>query len=234
MGVLIPDRAAPRGPRAGPTQAARPKQARLAVPVPVPLRAPRGPLSAEVPRRGLSSGQRWAAGAAGAVLVGIVTFAAVAARASRTAPALNLPSQHHETSNVQVQAPQSTEPRIFQPPPAPGRDLQALRYTDAAPPKPEAPSGLPGHHNVAILSRYDQGNVDAAIAVAEQEDDQVLLPPLQKFSRLYRTGKQAMAAGDKAAAIRSFSAALAVDRQLSRGSWGRYRPELKSLLARLR
>jgi hypothetical protein len=168
------------------------------------------------------------------VVVGIAAFAAVAARASRTPPALNLPSQHHEVSNVQVAAPALTEPRIFQPPPPPGRDLQALRYIDAAPPKPEAPAGLPGHHNAAIFSRYDQGNVDAAIAVAEQEEDQILLAPLQKFSRLYRTGKKAMAAGDKAAAIRSFSAALAVDRQLSRGNWGRYRPELKSLLAGLR
>jgi hypothetical protein len=183
-------------------------------------------------KRRASLAKRWGIGAAAGVVVLLGTFAALAARAPRAAPALNLPSQHPDATQVPAQA-EPLAPRIFTPPPPPKPEFTRWE-TAAPPPAPPADAALSGRHNPAILSRYDQGNVDGAIDVALQEGDDALASRLQKFAKLYRAGKSAMTAHDDAGALRNLTAALAVDKQLAKGRWGRYGPELRSLVAQLR
>lgn len=87
-----------------------------------------------------------------------------------------------------------------------------------------------GNNAAQILARYEAGNVDAAIGLADKAGNTALLGKLQAFKSSYDGAKKAFASNNAAGAIKGYEKALSVDEQLSSG-WGSYGIEIRKQLA---
>jgi pSer/pThr/pTyr-binding forkhead associated (FHA) protein len=101
---------------------------------------------------------------------------------------------------------------------------------EAASPPPARGSGA---HNPSILERYGEGDVEAALELASQENDKDLMGKLTRFQSAYDAAKASLEAKDGTGAIRNFSAALKADEPLSKGGWGKYGAEIRKQLGGL-
>jgi pSer/pThr/pTyr-binding forkhead associated (FHA) protein len=101
----------------------------------------------------------------------------------------------------------------------------------------EVPAAAPAHsgarHNPAILERYGEGDVEAALEIANQEGDKDLSAQLTRFQSAYNAAQASLTAKDGTGAIRNLTAALKADEPLSKGGWGKYGAEIRKQLGGL-
>ncbi len=89
-----------------------------------------------------------------------------------------------------------------------------------------------GPDRAAIIAKYEEGNVEAAIALAKAAGDSFLVQRLTDFQTAYAQAENAEKANDASTAIRSYERAYALDKTLSEG-WGKLGPILSSRLGDL-
>jgi pSer/pThr/pTyr-binding forkhead associated (FHA) protein len=83
-----------------------------------------------------------------------------------------------------------------------------------------------------ILAAYEDGNLERAMTLAEDEGADDLLEKLGRFQSSFGAGKRAVAQNDGGAAISHFNQALKLDEQIS-GGWGKQGSAIRTELANL-
>ncbi|OJH39608.1 FHA domain-containing protein [Cystobacter ferrugineus] len=116
----------------------------------------------------------------------------------------------------------------------PGRDTgRAVKEGSAkAAPKPLAPEPQAAPNPDAeaeILAQYEAGHVEAALSLARREHVENLALLMERFQQTWKAGQAAMEAQDARAAVRYFTEAHALDRQIAQG-WGAYAPRIRQAL----
>ncbi|WP_306818507.1 FHA domain-containing protein [Archangium lipolyticum] len=79
-------------------------------------------------------------------------------------------------------------------------------------------------------SRYEAGNVEAALALARSAHLEALASTLSRFQAEWIAGNAALAARDSASALQHLSNARELDQELANG-WGTYAPLIRKALA---
>lgn len=122
--------------------------------------------------------------------------------------------------------------------PAPAKVAEARGPSHAPAPKEPARAEkaesepAPKAGRAAILKDYLAGDASSALAAAKDAGDAELSAKLAAFNTAYAAAKSAVEGNNGNAAIRSYEKALAVDKDLSKGS-GAYAKEIKGELSNL-
>lgn len=109
-----------------------------------------------------------------------------------------------------------------------GKHEKASKVASAEP----AESGAASEAPEAVLKVYETGNVEAAIAAAEQANASKLASKMKAFNTAYTAGKDALASKDGGGAVTNFNKALKLDEQIDSG-WGKLNGEIRGELANL-
>jgi pSer/pThr/pTyr-binding forkhead associated (FHA) protein len=107
-------------------------------------------------------------------------------------------------------------------------ESKAEKKVAAAEPAPASAGEAPP----AVLKVYETGNIEGAIAAAEEAGASKLAAKMKQFNAAYSAGKDAMASKDGGAAVTNFNKALKLDESIDSG-WGKLNGEIRSQLARL-
>jgi hypothetical protein len=126
------------------------------------------------------------------------------------------------------------EARPASPSARPGRDTgrAAKEGSIKAAPKPPAPEPRAAPNPDAeaeILAQYESGHVEAALSLARRENVENLALLMERFQQAWKSGQAAMEAQDAPAAVRYFTEARTLDRQIAQG-WGEYAPRIQRAL----
>jgi hypothetical protein len=101
----------------------------------------------------------------------------------------------------------------------------------ATPPASPAPATENKEAEAEALSRYEEGNVGAALGIARRAQLDALTDRLARFQAAWAAGSAALEAGDAATALQQLSTAQQLDQELSQG-WSRYGPRIRAAITR--
>ncbi|WNG21992.1 FHA domain-containing protein [Cystobacter fuscus] len=97
------------------------------------------------------------------------------------------------------------------------------------PPPPESHAAPNPDAEAEVLAQYESGHVEAALNLARREHVENLALLMERFQQAWKAGQAAMEARDAPAAVRHFTEAHALDRQIAQG-WGAYAPRIRLAL----
>lgn len=169
------------------------------------------------------------AGAVGFGLAAVVMFAVFKFSQGPVYEDLTEPVQL-PAQEAPPEPPRRTAPSSPASDPEPDSEPELEPDSEPEPEPEEPPAGATG---ATILAHYEDGELAAAIELAQKRHSVELVSKLTRFQVLYEAGQRAMASRDTAGAIKNFEAALALDEQLS-GGWGKFNTELRRRLSSLR
>jgi hypothetical protein len=111
--------------------------------------------------------------------------------------------------------------------------VSAPRQREVAGPRAAAatPSAQlsPEEAEAEALSRFEAGDVEAALGLARRAHLETLSTTLARFQEEWKAGQAALTARDSASAIQHLSLALELDHALSKG-WSTYGPRIRKAL----
>ncbi|ATB37535.1 Pkn9 associate protein 1 [Cystobacter fuscus] len=146
-------------------------------------------------------------------------------------PPAPVPEATPPTASAQALA---EEARPAAPTARPGRDTgRAVKEgsvkTAPKPPPPEPHAAPNPDAEAEVLAQYESGHVEAALSLARRERVENLALLLERFQQAWKAGQAALEARDAPAAVRHFTEAHALDRQIAQG-WGAYAPRIRQAL----